>query len=341
MSKVEPEVRDVEAGDPPRGGGARRIPGLVPVAESRLTAEFGPRADLPGQSAPQGPAALSVPPQDGGTGPVSAFLRMLGSELSLTFRRPRNLAMLAVLAVVPVILGVVLRLVGDDLSDGPGGLLQQVTGNGFFLSFISLSALVPLLMPVAVAVVAADSVAGEASAGTLRYLLAAPAGRTRLLAVKYVNAVLFCLAVASAVSLAALVTGLLLFPAGPVTLLSGVAIPLGDALLRMLIVIGYVTAGMAALAAVALALSTLTEAPIGAIAATVVLVISTQVLRVIPQLDVLQPYLLPNWWGDFDAVLRDPIAFDDLSSGLLAFGAYILLFGSLAWARFTSKDITS
>ncbi|GAA2393113.1 ABC transporter permease [Nonomuraea africana] len=352
MSKAEPEVRDLEAhegssardgsfarggfearsGSEAGGAGVRRTPGLVPVAESRLTAEHGPRADLP---------ALPATPQDGGTGPARAFLRMLGSELGLTFRRPRNVAMLTVLAAVPVVLGIVLRLVGGDMSDGPGGIIQQVTGNGFFLAFISLSALVPLLMPVAIAVVAADAVAGEASGGTLRYLLAAPAGRTRLLAVKYVNAVLFCLAVASAVSLAALVTGLILFPSGPVTLLSGVVIPLGDALLRMLIVVGYVTAGMAALAAVALALSTLTEAPIGAIAATVVMVIVTQVLRVIPELDGLQPYLLPNWWSDFDAVLRDPIAFDDLRSGLLAFGAYILLFGSFAWARFTSKDITS
>ncbi|MFE3449039.1 ABC transporter permease [Nonomuraea sp. NPDC059194] len=324
MSKVEPEVAPA----------VRRTPGLVPVSESRRTAEHGPRADLADTAIHQERTAPAA-------GPVGAFLRLLGSELGLTFRRPRNLAMLAVLAVVPVIIGVVLRIVGDDLSDGPGGILQQVTGNGFFLAFISLGALVPLLMPVVVSVVAGDALAGEAAGGTLRYLLAAPAGRTRLLAVKYVNAVLFCLAVASAVALVAVVTGLVLFPSGPVTLLSGVAIPLGDALLRMLIVIGYVTAGMAALAAVAIALSTLTEVPIGAVAATVVLVIVTQVLRAFPQLEAVQPYLLPNRWGDFDAVLRDPIAFEDLTSGMLAFGAYIVLFGSFAWARFTSKDITS
>ncbi|WP_431895062.1 ABC transporter permease [Nonomuraea sp. bgisy101] len=334
MSKVEPEV----AQEAPVSRGARRTPGLVPVSESRRTAEHGPRADLP-EAGPSVPARHDR--AAAATGPAGAFLRMLGSELGLTFRRPRNVAMLAVLTAVPVVIGVVLRLLGDDMSDGPGGIIQQVTGNGFFLAFISLSVLVPLLMPVAVSVVAGDALAGEAAGGTLRYLLAAPAGRTRLLAVKYLNAVLFCLAIAAAVALAALVTGLLLFPAGPVTLLSGVAIPLGDALLRMLIVIGYVTLGMAALAAVAIALSTLTEVPIGAIAATVVLVITTQVLRAIPQLDVIQPYLLPNWWDDFDAVLRDPIAFDDLTSGLLTFGAYILLFGSFAWARFTSKDITS
>ncbi|MGW4476514.1 ABC transporter permease [Nonomuraea sp. NPDC004354] len=322
-----------------RGAGARRTPGLVPVSESRRTAEQGPRPDLPVPAA----STLDAVTREATSGPgaVAAFARMLGSELGLTFRRPRNLAMLAVLAAVPVIMGVVLRILGDDMADGPGGLIQQVAGNGFFLALVSLGALVPLLMPVAVAVVAGDALAGEAAGGTLRYLLAAPAGRTRLLAVKFVNAVLFCLAVASAVALAALVTGLLLFPAGPVTLLSGVAIPLGDALLRLLIVIGYVTLGMAALAAVAIALSTLTEAPIGAIAATVVLVIATQVMRAIPQLEPVQAYLLPNWWSGFDAVLRDPIAFDHLTSGLLAFGAYILLFGSFAWARFTSKDITS
>lgn len=143
------------------------------------------------------------------------------------------------------------------------------------------------------------------------------------------------------VALSALVVGLILFPAGPVTLLSGTTIPMAEGLVRILVAVGYVSAGMAALAAVALALSTFTEAPIGAIAATLVLIIVTQVLRVIPQLDFLGPYLLPTWWNGFDGVLRTPIDTGELSSGLLAFCAYIVLSLSIAWARFTGKDITS
>ncbi|GAA3068277.1 ABC transporter permease [Streptosporangium carneum] len=305
----------------------------VAVSGAGSAAERRPEAARGGGSAP-GARAVSAP---------AALLRLLGSEIGLTFRRPRNIAMLAVLAVVPVLIGVALRAFGgpDDNDGGGPAIFTQVTGNGLFLTFAALSVLVQLMLPVAVAVVAGDSVAGEAGIGTLRYLLVAPAGRTRLLAVKYANAAVFCLAAVTVVALSALLAGLLLFPAGPITLLSGGTIPLFDGLLRIGLVVLYVAAGMAALAAVALALSTLTEVAVGAIASTVVLVIVTQVLGVIPQLSGLQPYLLTHWWSGFDGVLRDPIATGDMGQGLLVFAAYAVVFGSIAWARFTGKDVTS
>ncbi|GAA2868574.1 ABC transporter permease [Streptosporangium fragile] len=287
-------------------------------------------------------AGTGAPPRP--VGAVRAWLRLLGSEVGLTLRRPRNIAMLAVLAVIPVLFGIALRVFGGPDEGEPGGgpaILQQVTGNGLFLAFAALSVLVQLLLPVAVAVVSGDSIAGEAGTGTLRYLLAVPAGRTRLLAVKYANTVVFCLAAVTAVVLSALLTGLALFPAGPITLLSGGTIPFAEGVLRIGVVVLYVTAGMAALAAVALALSTFTEVSIGAIAATVVVVIVAQVLGVVPQLAVIQPYLLTTWWSGFDGVLRDPVALGDMADGLLVFGAYAVVFGSVAWARFTGKDITS
>ncbi|SEH03219.1 ABC-2 type transport system permease protein [Nonomuraea solani] len=305
------------------------MPGLVPVTETMRTVERTAESEKP-----------SPPPSAPGSGPGRAFWRLLGSEVGLTFRRPRNLMMLAVLAVVPVLIGVALRLAGSGDED-MSGLIQDVAGNSLMLTFVSFSFLVLLLMPVAVSVVAGDAIAGEAGAGTLRYLLAAPAGRTRLLVVKYLNAVVFGYAVAAVVALSALVTGLLLFPAGPVTLLSGTTISMTEGLLRVAITVGYVGAAMAALAAVALALSTFTEVSIGAIAATMVLLIVCQVLRAIPELSAITPYLLPTRFTNFDAVLRSPIDFRALGDGLLAFGAYIALFGSIAWARFSGKDITS
>ncbi|WP_371785321.1 ABC transporter permease [Streptosporangium subroseum] len=286
----------------------------------------------------------------GGVGQVSparvmgaprAWLRLLGSEVGLTFRRPRNIVMLAVLALVPVLIGIALRTFGGP-DEGGGGvaIFEQVTGNGLFLTFAALSVLVQLLLPVSVAVVAGDSVAGEAGIGTLRYLLVAPAGRTRLLAVKYANVVVFCLAAVTVVALSSLLVGLMLFPAGPITLLSGGTISLLEGVLRIGLVVLYVTAGMAALAAVSMALSTLTEVAIGAVAGTVVLVIVAQVLGTFPQLSALQPYLLTSWWNGFDGVLRDPVATGEMGQGLLAFAAYVVVFGSVAWARFTSRDIT-
>jgi ABC-2 type transport system permease protein len=286
---------------------------------------------------PAGPGAAVV--VHGRRGPVRAAVRLLRSELGLTFRRPRNIAMLVVLAFVPVLLGIVLRVVGSD-GEAPS-IITQVAGNGLMLTFASLTLLVELLLPLAVAVVAGDSIAGEANGGTLRYLLTAPAGRTRLLVVKFANVAVFALAACSVVAVAALVTGFALFPVGPVTLLSGTTVPLADGLLRVLVVTGYSAAGMAALGAVGLAVSTLTEVPIGAVAATVVTVVFSHVFSLIPQLEAVRPYLLTSWWGAFDGALRDPVASDVMTQGLLVFAAYAVVFGSIAWGRFSGRDITS
>ncbi|WP_182905634.1 ABC transporter permease [Microbispora sp. H13382] len=301
----------------------------------------------PGEEA--GPPAREERPSAHATGPAAGvpsagrttrhLTRLLASEIGLTFRRPRNLAMLGVLAVVPVLVGVAVRVAsGEDVG---GSIVGQIAGNGLMLTFAAFVAMMPIVLPLTVAVVAGDAIAGEAAQGTLRYLLVAPAGRTRLLAVKYANVVVFCLAACAVVALSALAAGLVLFPVGPVTLLSGTTIPAGGALLRVGVVVLYAAAGMAALGAVALAVSTLTEAPIGAVASSVVLVVVSQVLSAIPQVAAVRPFLLTSWWGAFDGALRAPVAFDQMGQGLLAFAAYALVAGSVAWARFTSKDITA
>ncbi|MDH2429504.1 ABC transporter permease subunit [Sphaerisporangium sp. TRM90804] len=271
--------------------------------------------------------------------PLRATGRLLRSELGLTFRRPRNIAMLVVLAVVPVIMGVVLRVVGMD-EDTPS-IVTQVAGNGVMLTFVAMSMLIQLLLPLAVAVVAGESIAGEAGGGTLRYLLTAPAGRTRLLLVKFANMAVFALAACAVVALAALVTGFALFPVGPVTLLSGTTIPLFDGLLRLLLVVAYCAAGMAAFGAIGIAVSTMTEVPIGAVAGSVVGVVFFQVFSLIPQLEPIRPYLLTTWWSTFDGAMRDPVATDVMTQGLFAFASYALIAGAIAWGRFTSRDITS
>lgn len=112
-------------------------------------------------------------------------LGLLRSELSVTFRRWRTLALLGVLAAVPVLVGIAVRIeTSDGSSLGPGGgggggpaFISQISNNGLFLVFTALAATLPFFLPMAVGVVAGDAIAGEASAGTLRYLLVArPAG---------------------------------------------------------------------------------------------------------------------------------------------------------------------
>ena len=105
--------------------------------------------------------------------------RFLRSELKIIFGRRRNIAGLGVLAAVPVILAVSVRLSSPGQGGGPN-FISAITGNGLFVAFAALALELPLFLPLAVSAISGDSVAGEANLGTLRYLLAIPAGRTRL-----------------------------------------------------------------------------------------------------------------------------------------------------------------
>ncbi len=293
-------------------------------------------------------AAVLAPPAetpDYTPRPARSWFRLFGAELRLVFRRKRNLVLLAVTAIFPLIIGIALRLAAPHPQgggNGPGAaFFNQLAGNGVFLSFIALSTLLVLVLPVVVAVVAGDSVAGEAGYGTLRYLLAVPAGRTRLLATKFATILVFGLCATVIVSAVALVVGAALFPVGPVTLLSGSTVPLAEGLLRVLFVTLYVAAAMAALGAIGLAISTLTEHAIGAIAAIAILVVTSEVVDNVPQLAAVGPYLPTHWWLSFDSLLRVPVDTSTLLKGLLSFAVYVVLFGAFAWARFTSADVTS
>jgi ABC-2 type transport system permease protein len=135
--------------------------------------------------------------------------------------------------------------------------------------------------------------------------------------------------------------GAILFPVRPVTLLSGTTIPLAAGLLRLLFVAAYIAAAMAALGAIGLAISTFTEHAIGAIAAVLVITVASEVADNVPQLAAVHPYLPSHWWLSFDALLRSPVAWPDLTHGLLSFGVYAVIFCSVAWARFTTADVTS
>jgi ABC-2 type transport system permease protein len=281
-------------------------------------------------------------------GSVRANLRFFTSELRVTFFRRRNQMLLLVAALFPLLIGIGLKAAaphGDGGGNGPGSgsaaFFNQLAGNGVFLTFIALSLLLILVLPVLVAVVAGDSIAGEAGYGTLRYLLAVPAGRTRLLVVKYATIVVWCVAAVFIVSVIALVVGAALFPVGPVTLLSGDTVSLAAGLVRVLWVTLYICAAMAAIGAIGLAISTFTEHSIGAIAALMILVVASEVVDTIPQFAVVAPYLPTHWWNSFDALLRTPIDTTTLWHGLLSFGVYAVLFFLIAWARFTSSDVTS
>ena len=274
---------------------------------------------------------------------INSFTGSLyASELSVLFRRRRTWAMLATVAMIPIFLAIAVSLSGSTLPPGEGPpFLDRVSQNGLFVGFTAMIMAIPLFLPLTIGVVAGDTIAGEANVGTLRYLLIAPVDRAKLLLVKFFGAAAFALAATTTLMVTGIAIGAILFPVGPVTLLSGDVISIPAALVRIALVAIYVTISLIGLSAIGLFISTLTVIPVGAMAATVVVSTVTQILGTLPQLSVIHPYLLSYYWLGFADILRNPMDLSSMLSNLLLQLAYIAIFGSLAYSRFTSKDVLS
>ena len=270
--------------------------------------------------------------------PSTRFLR---SELRLIFLRRRNLAGLGVLASVPVLISVAVKLSSPGNDRGGPDFFGSITENGLFVALAALTLELPLFLPLAVAAISGDSIAGEANLGTLRYLLTVPVHRARLLAVKYAAVVVFAIVATLVVSLTGMLMGLMLFGGGDLTLLSGSRIGFGGGLLRVLAATAYLAVCIASLGAVGLFVSSLTEQPIGATIAIVIFSTASFILDTIPQVSWLHPFLITHHWLAFGDLLRQPVAWGNVTAGLYLATAYAVVFWLAAWARFVAKDITS
>ncbi len=269
-----------------------------------------------------------------------SFRRLYRGEMRLVLRRRRNLALLLVLAVVPIFIGVAVKLSAPRAGDGPQ-FLGQITGNGLFLVFTALTVSLPFFLPLVIGVVSGDSVAGEANIGTLRYLLTVPVTRGRVLAVKTLSVATFTALAVLTVAVVGLVTGAVLFGLHSPTLLSGDTVSLASGLLRTLGVVAYVTVALFGLAAGGLFVSTLTENPIGAMATTIGIAVFSALLDAVPQLSSIHGWLLTHNWLGFGELLRTNVDRGLLLRWSALHAAYAAVFLSLAWARLRTKDITS
>lgn len=264
---------------------------------------------------------------------------MLLAELATTFRRTRVRVALGVLVLIPFFLAIAVRVSGGPASGNGPTFLARVSHNGVFTALAALTVTVPFFLPLTVSVVAGDAIAGEASLGTLRYLLTRPAGRVRLLSVKAVTVVAFCLAAGLVVAAGGLVAGAIFFPLGRVTTLSGTTISLGDGIWRTLLAAVIVGASLLGLAAIGLFVSTLTDVPQGAVAATVGFAIVSAVLEAVPEVGWIHPWLFTHYWQAFPDLLRTPVIWTSIVKDLLLQGGYVAVFATAAWARFTTKDV--
>ncbi|MFQ1001024.1 ABC transporter permease [Modestobacter sp. SSW1-42] len=269
---------------------------------------------------------------------------MIAVELRKLFRRPRTWVTIGLLNALPVLVAVLLAV--TDLAPRPGEgpvFLSAVLTNGTLYPLAALAIVLPLFLPIAVSVVAGESIAGEAQAGTLRYLLARPAGRTRLLVAKLVSVIAFVLVTVVVVAAVGYVVGQLLFDVQPIggTTLSGTTITSEQIAWRTVLAIGYITVSMLGVAAFALFFSTLTDSPLAAALGALAVLIASSLLFTLDAASSFAPYLPTRYWLAFVDLFREPVLWRDLVRGIALQAVYVVVLTGAAWANFTTKDITS
>lgn len=263
-------------------------------------------------------------------------------EVARQGRRLRTWLALAAMAGVPVAITLAFRF--GSQPGKPGGETPLpflfVTASGLNLAFAALTAMSQFLLVVAVALFPGDAVAGEASWGTLRYLLLRPVPRGRLLAAKLAAAALLGGACVAVVSLTGLAAGTIAFGWGPLITPLG-TVPAGEALGRLALATAYVAWTMAPVVLAAFALSTVTDSPAGAIAGAVGLSVVLRILDAIPALDPLRNGLPTHWWDAWFGLLGPGGVPGDLVRGALVQVPWAVGFGAFAWWWFGRKDIVS
>ena len=271
---------------------------------------------------------------------------MIRVELVKMLRRPRTWVTILLLNALPTLVAVLLA--ATDVAPPPGegpAFLSAVLTDGKLFPLAALAIVLPLLMPVAVAVVAGDAIAGEAQDGTLRYVLTRPVGRTRLLVAKLVSVLGFVLLAVVLVAAVAYVVGKLLLGdgdvTGVVTGISGGGLTSQQLVQRTLMSVGYVALSMLGVAALALLLSTVTDSPLGAALGALAFLVASTLLLTLDAAAALQPYLPTRYWLSFVDLFREPILWRDVIRGLLLQGVYVVVFLGAAWANFMTKDVTS
>ena len=281
---------------------------------------------------------------------------MIRVELAKLVRRPRSWVSLILLCGLPVLVAVFVAV--THLAPPPGQgppLLSAVLSSGSLYPAAALAIVLPIFLPVAVAVVAGDSIAGEAGSGTLRYLLARPVGRTRLLAAKLVALVVYTLSAVILIAVTAYLTGIALFGAQPVTAtpgglttsniaatsLSGSGLTPSGIALRTVGAVAFIAVSMLGVGAIALFLSTVTDSALGAALGALAALITSEVLVTLNAASAVDPYLPTRYWLAWIDFFRDPIVWRNIERGFAVQGVYVVVFLAASWAHFATKDITS
>ncbi|HZE00449.1 MAG TPA: ABC transporter permease [Pseudonocardiaceae bacterium] len=266
----------------------------------------------------------------------------LGVELARQLRRRRTVLALGLLVLLPFLLWLAFRIGRDDRDRAGGATLADLaTASGLNFVMFTLFSTVSFLLVVVVALFFGDTVASEASWSSLRYLLAAPVPRGRLLRQKAVVAALLSVCALVLLPAVAMAVGVVAYGAGDLVSPTGQSLAFLPAAGRLALVPAYLALQLAWIAGLALLLSVSTDAPLGAVGGAVMMSILSQILETINALGDLRDYLPTRFNSAWADLLASPIDWTQLASGAFSGLAYATVFGLAAWWRFATKDITS
>ena len=292
------------------------------------------------------------------------MLSLLQIELFKIFKRPRTYIAFAVITAIILLVQVALKFGGDEyiglMMSGLNETFEvpaEEILNGYLVCFVILNLLL-IHVPILVALIAGDAIAGEANMGTLRILVSKPISRTKLLMVKFAASSIYTLLLLIWVAFFALGVSMLLFGVNDLFVareLESNIISANDILWRYMAAFVFAGLGLICVAALAFMLSVFAENSIGPIVATVSIII---IFTILTQLQIpfydetVKPWLFTThmlgWKGFFyvkgveGVTVRGSI--ESLSaifkSALILIG-YTLLFLTVAVVYFKRKNILS
>ncbi len=270
---------------------------------------------------------------------------MIAVELQKLLTRPRTWVSVLLLCLLPVVVAVFLAVtkIGPRPGQGPT-FLSAVLGNGALYPAAALGIVLPFFLPIAVAVVAGESIAGEATNGTLRYLLVRPVARTRLLLAKLVAILAFTLVSVVAVALTGYAAGVGLLgtsSAATTTTLSGTTMSTSDLTWRTAVMVVYIGWSMVGVASVSLLLSTVVDSPLAAALGGLAVLVASSVLVALDAAGGVRDYLPTRYWLAWVDLFRDPVLWHDVERGAIVQAVYVVVLLGAAWANFATRDITS
>ncbi|MER5672529.1 ABC transporter permease [Pseudonocardia alni] len=285
---------------------------------------------------------------------------MILVELALLLRRTRVWLCWLLLCALPALVAVVVSATGILPPPGQGpAFLSAVATNGQIFPAFALALVLPILLPITVAVVAGDTVAGEAAAGTLRYLLIRPVGRLRLLVAKLVSVAFFVVTAVTLVVLTSYAVGIAVFGTGTTTATGGLTLPPVDAgpgsvaslsgtviepadlATRTGLTVAYLALCMLTLGALGIFFSTLTDSPLAAALAVLAVVVTSASLQALDASAAFVDFLPTAHWLAWIDLYRDPVLYDAARTGAWVQAGWVAVAVGAAWANLATKDIAS